>query len=85
MRFIPMTEVRQQGVGAKSGRAYDFRIVQGLVETKRGREMAEVMLDKDHPTLDFGQVHELEIEFYPDREKRLAMKVIGMRPAKKAS
>ena len=81
MNFRFMFENRQQGVGSKSGKAYDFRIASGIIETARGPSMCEVMLEKDHPPLEPGKVYRIDVEFYADREKRLSMRVVGLVPA----
>jgi hypothetical protein len=78
---------RQQGVGKKSGRQYDFQTVGGLIDTVQGKEYAEVMIDGEAPVPLLGKSYDLEIAFYPDREKRLTMRVEGLRelaPAKAA-
>lgn len=79
LRMRVVTVKRQKGVGAKSGRPYDFQTVGGLVETAQGSEYAEIMLDGDAPTPESGKLYELELSFFPDREKRLSMRVEGLR------
>jgi hypothetical protein len=80
MDFFLVNLVRQNGVGSKSGKAYDFTIAEGLIETPKGRQMCKLMLDKDHPALQVNTKYRIEIELYPDREARLAMRVAGLRP-----
>lgn len=78
MNFRHVVSVRQHGVGSKSGKAYDFTIAQGVIETAKGPQMCEVMLEKEHPPLKSGGLYRIDVELYPDREKRLTMRVVGL-------
>jgi hypothetical protein len=71
---------RNKGTGRESGKAFDFQVVGGLMTTARGTEFVEMMLDGDAPTPELGKKYEVEISFYPNREKRLAFRVEGLRP-----
>jgi len=81
MQCKVVTVKRQKGIGAKSGKPYDFQSVGALIQTKDGTEFAEFMLDGDAPTPESGKTYDMEISVYPDREKRLAFRVNGLRPA----
>lgn len=87
MRMQVISYRRQQGVGKKTGRQYDFATVGGLIETANGKEYAEIMIDGDAAVPSAGKVYEVDISFHPDREKRLVMRVEGLRelPATKAA
>lgn len=85
MRMQVISYKRQSGVGKKSGRQYDFATVGGLVDTANGSEYAEIMIDGEAPQPTKGKHYEVDISFHPDREKRLTMRVEGLReiaPAK---
>jgi len=81
MQIQCVTVKRLKGIGKKSGAAYDFQIIGGLVSTSTGTDFAEIVLDGDAPTPESGKRYEIEFEFYPDQEKRLAFKVVTLRPA----
>ena len=79
MRIKVITAYRNQGTGRTSGKAFDILVVGGTMETARGHEMVELMLDGEVPMPELGQVYEVEISFYPNREKKLAFRVEGLR------
>ncbi len=81
MKFQVVTVTRQQGVGKASGKAYDFQNIGGLIQTGRGPQYVELMLEKDHPAVEIGKSYDIEMEFYPDREKKLAHRVAGLKPS----
>jgi len=79
MKMEVVTFRRQTGIGKESKKPYDFWIVGGVVKTKQGEEMAEVVIPGEHAQPERGKVYELEVEVYPDREKRLSFRVVGLR------
>lgn len=80
MRMQVVTVVRNTGTAKVSGRAFDMLIIGGLVQTSRGIEFAEITLDGDSPQPESGKSYEVELSFYPNKEKRLAFKVVALRP-----
>ena len=78
---------KRAGVGAKSGKAYAFQVVGGLLNTAQGTEFVEFVLDANHPTPEVGKRYELDLAFYPDREKKLSFRIEGLRavPVKAAA
>lgn len=77
MRVVKVT--RMQGVGRKSGAAYNFQTVGGLVEFADGADYVEVMIDGEAPTPKPGEFVDLVLSWHPDREKRLAFRVEELR------
>jgi hypothetical protein len=80
MQIQVITYKRQKGIGKKSGQAYDFQVVGGIVTTAQGQEFAEVVLDGDIPTPEVGKRYDLQITAYPDREKKLQFRVHALAP-----
>ncbi len=72
--------VEQRGVGATSKKAYHFLQAQGVINTERGPQMVELMLDANHPKLEMGAMYVVEVDLYQDREKRLSVRVKGLTP-----
>jgi len=79
MQVQVITVNRQRGIGKKSGNAYDFQTIGALISTAKGNEYCEFMLDADSPTPEVGKRYELEVQPYPDREKRLSFRVVALR------
>jgi hypothetical protein len=71
---------RQVGIGKVSGKPFDFNTVGGIMPTKHGESYVEVIVDKDHPAVEIGATYTLEFECYPDREKKLQVRVVALRP-----
>lgn len=74
---------RMQGVGKKSGAAYNFQTVGGLMETAQGIDYVEVMIDGDAPTPKLNEFYDCVVSWGPDREKRLTYRVEDLRHVEK--
>lgn len=81
MRVQVITCVHQTGVGKASKRAYDFYSVGALVQTGRGTQYAEFMLDGEQPAPVAGKSYDVSVEAYPDREKKLVIRIASLREA----
>lgn len=81
-RFRLFNVVEQKGIGKASNKPFHFLMAQGVIETDKGPQMVELMLDKEHPKLDTGEMYEVKMDFYPDREKKLVVRVTGLVPLK---
>jgi len=79
MQIKVVTCVRNTGVGRATGRKFDFLVVGGVMQTARGHELVEFMLDGADTPPEPGKLYEVEVSFYPNREKKLAFRVEGLR------
>lgn len=70
---------RRQGIAAASRKPYSFQVIGGLLNTAQGVEFVEFNIADDHPTPEPGKRYELDLSFYPDREKKLSFRVEGLR------
>ena len=79
MRVQVITTVHQTGIGKASKRPYDFHSVGALLTTPKGTQYAEFMLDGEHAAPVPGKTYDVQVEAYPDREKRLVIRVAQLR------
>jgi hypothetical protein len=82
MKIKVLTCIRNRGTSKANGAPYDFLVVGGLIQTERGSEMAELMLDGTAPPPQVEQVYNVEVQPYADREKKLKFRVAGLSQAK---
>jgi hypothetical protein len=82
MEIEVITAIRKQRTRDECERdekPYHFIVVNGIVTTARGSEVAEVLLDKEHPMPERGKTYRMEVQAYPDQRKRLTFRVVALR------
>jgi hypothetical protein len=75
---VRRARTKEECVGLE--KPYNFIAVNAVIETIRGSEVAEFLLDKDQPMPERGHVYDMEVQAYPDsKTKRLTFRVHGLR------